>query len=246
SRWSGDIPEGEVYNDELTVFMDGNKTVTAHFVRQEFTLNITVDGEGTTDPTPGNNTFEYEDEVNLTATPAEGWRFSHWTGDVPEGEEYDDELTMIMAQNNTLTAHFEELLFVLEDLVLEVESTEGKDTLEVTITVSASNAGLLEGFIDVVVDDAVVYTLDIPAEGSAEHTFTHTFDEPGTYEIEFGELTETVVVEESFPLWIFPVIGIVIVLVLLVVYLVKNKGAPESTLSDEEEEDVITEEEVEL
>ncbi|MFO8110503.1 MAG: hypothetical protein R6U17_08320 [Thermoplasmata archaeon] len=84
-------------------------------------------------------------------------------------------------------------------------------------------------------DDAVVYTLDIPAEDSAEHTFTHTFDEPGTYEIEFDELTETVVVEESFPLWILPVIGIVVVLVLLVMYLVKNRGELGISLSDDEE-----------
>ncbi|MFO8109600.1 MAG: hypothetical protein R6U17_03625 [Thermoplasmata archaeon] len=148
-----------------------------------------------------------------------------------------------MDQNNTLTAHFEELLFVPENLVLEVEPTEGEEPLEVTLTVSARNAGLLDGTIDVVVDDAVVYTLDIPAEGSAEHTFTHTFDEPGTYEIEFDELTETVAVEESFPLWILPVIGIVVVLVLLVMYLAKTRGELGSSLSDDENE-IVPEENV--
>ncbi|MFO8110502.1 MAG: hypothetical protein R6U17_08315 [Thermoplasmata archaeon] len=44
--WSGDIPYGEDHNNEITVFRDGNKTITAHFERREFSLNISVEGDG--------------------------------------------------------------------------------------------------------------------------------------------------------------------------------------------------------
>ncbi|MFO7793046.1 MAG: hypothetical protein R6W73_08750, partial [Candidatus Saliniplasma sp.] len=63
--------------------------------------------------------------------------------------------------------------------------------------VSGENVGELDGSIDVIVDGTVEYTLEIPSERSAEHTFTYIFEEIGEYDIEFGHLTETVVVEED-------------------------------------------------
>lgn len=86
--------------------------------------------------------------------------------------------------------------FVPENLVLNVSPLSGEAPLEVTIFVSAENAGEEDGSIGVVIDGTVFYTLVVPAEGSAEHTFTHLFDLPGTYVIEFHDLTETVVVED--------------------------------------------------
>ena len=49
----------------------------------EFTLTVEVEGGGSVDP--GSGTFESDEEVRLTATPDEGWRFDHWEGDLTGG-----------------------------------------------------------------------------------------------------------------------------------------------------------------
>ncbi len=117
SHWSGDVPEDEEESDEITIFMDGDKTITAHFLREEYTLEITVEGEGVTDPPMGTHVYEYEDEVVVTATPATGWRFSHWSGDVLEGEEESDEITIVMDSDKNITAHFER---IYHNLILSI------------------------------------------------------------------------------------------------------------------------------
>ena len=85
----------------------------------------------------------------------------------------------------------------LIDHTLEVEPEEGVEPLEVDIEVSVENVGEESGSIDVIVDGTVEYTLDLPAEGSADNEFTYIFEEVGEYDIEFDHLTETVTVEEE-------------------------------------------------
>ena len=46
-------------------------------------LGITVIGQGTTTPPPGTYTVDDNDFVTVVATPAQGWRFVRWEGDVP-------------------------------------------------------------------------------------------------------------------------------------------------------------------
>ena len=64
-----------------SIIMNENKSVTAHFTRDEYTLTITTVGNGSVsrnNPGP----YHYGDVVQLTATPVTGWRFSNWTGDL--------------------------------------------------------------------------------------------------------------------------------------------------------------------
>lgn len=45
---------------------------------EQFTLTITVRGEGTTNPIPGSSSYNKDAEIELTAKPALGWRFERW------------------------------------------------------------------------------------------------------------------------------------------------------------------------
>jgi len=69
-------------------------------------LTIEVDGEGTVDPAEGTHEFEEDATVTLKAIPAEGWEFSHWTGEVTDTESSDT--TVLMDQDKSVTAHFTE------------------------------------------------------------------------------------------------------------------------------------------
>ena len=71
-----------------------------------YTLNVNVEGSGTVDIDPDQEAYENGTEVQLIATPDDEWSFSHWEGDVPE--KYEDEITVFMDENKTITAHFDE------------------------------------------------------------------------------------------------------------------------------------------
>lgn len=49
--------------------------------KQYYSLTITVIGEGSTTPGPGSSMWKAGDDVTITASPASGWKFDHWSGD---------------------------------------------------------------------------------------------------------------------------------------------------------------------
>ena len=79
SHWEGDL---EGTTNPATILVDSEKSVTAVFVKQEYALNIAVQGEGTVSIDPDQHIYHYGDAVTLEAIPAEGWRFDRWDGDV--------------------------------------------------------------------------------------------------------------------------------------------------------------------
>ena len=84
-KWTGDVSDPNSPN--TTVFMDGDQTITATFEEippNQYVLSITVtpQNSGTTDPSIGTHVYNEGAEVNITATPSEGYVFVSWTGDV--------------------------------------------------------------------------------------------------------------------------------------------------------------------
>ncbi|MFA4836280.1 MAG: Ig-like domain-containing protein [Dehalococcoidia bacterium] len=75
--WSGDATGTA---SPVNITMDGNKTVTATFTQNTYTLTTNVVGNGTI---TRNNTGPYHsgDVVQLTANAATSWTFSGWSGD---------------------------------------------------------------------------------------------------------------------------------------------------------------------
>jgi len=82
--WAGDTVETESTTTVLT--MDSNKTVVADFSQIMHTLTIEVNGSGSTTPAVGKYSYPKGTNVNITATPDDGWQFHGWTGDTIEME----------------------------------------------------------------------------------------------------------------------------------------------------------------
>ncbi|NBB76577.1 MAG: hypothetical protein GVY02_04285 [Bacteroidetes bacterium] len=124
-RWEGDL-SGSENPEQITISEE--KTVTAVFSRVEYTLDVSVQGEGTVSEEVSQNPnkdYAYETVVELTANPDEGWAFVRWEGDL-SGSENPEEITM--NSDKSVTAVFEEI--VAYDLNISIDG-EGSVSEEV-------------------------------------------------------------------------------------------------------------------
>lgn len=131
SGWSGDVEDN---SSEIEVKVDGPLEVTATFTRADFTLDLTVIGEGKIEQEvvqPRSLEYEYETVLKLTAIPDTGWIFSSWGGDA-EGD--NPEVIIEMDGNKDISATFERILYPLtveidgegrvDQRVLQAKSTD--------------------------------------------------------------------------------------------------------------------------
>lgn len=72
----------------------------------KYTLNIAAGAGGTIDPSPGIHTFCEETEVTIEAIPDADYGFSHWSGDVPQGFENNNPITITLDSDKSITANF--------------------------------------------------------------------------------------------------------------------------------------------
>ena len=78
ANWTGDLTGS---TNPASITINGNKSVTARFTQNEYTLTVSTVGNGSVsrnNPGP----YHYGDVVQLTATPVTGWSFANWTGDL--------------------------------------------------------------------------------------------------------------------------------------------------------------------
>ncbi len=98
---------------------------------------------GTTDPSPGSHNFSQSVEVTVRAIPERGWRFTHWSGDIPEERSEEQEITISMDADKTLTANFrileedeylgseKEIYGPGENITIEVKNDNSADNLPI-------------------------------------------------------------------------------------------------------------------
>jgi len=105
--WSGDVT-GTAKSVKITI--DGNKTLTANFQQNRYTLTTVVSpsGYGIVLRNPNKDTYTYGEQVTVTATetPPSGdnyYAFNGWTGSL---ESKSNIVTITMDDNKTLTANF--------------------------------------------------------------------------------------------------------------------------------------------
>ena len=98
---AGDVIHGSTTNPN-TIASDRDKTVTAVF-RKEYTLDLAVQGSGSTTPAAGTYTHLSGDEVSISTASGTGYLFSHWEGDTSGS---DDPLTVVMDNDKDITAIF--------------------------------------------------------------------------------------------------------------------------------------------
>lgn len=98
--WSGDLDGA---NGQTTLTVNGNKNVTATFVPLAPTLSINSNGNGTVTVSPLKETYQYKEQVTLTATAGEGWLFTGWSGDL-SGDATP--VTIELDSNKSIVANF--------------------------------------------------------------------------------------------------------------------------------------------
>ena len=96
-EWTGDLESTE---NPAEITIDASKTVKAVFVKKQFAVNITIEGEGggTVDEEvvtglKVDSKYEYGTELKLTAKPSAEWEFSSWKEDL-EGTENPQTITI--------------------------------------------------------------------------------------------------------------------------------------------------------
>jgi uncharacterized repeat protein (TIGR02543 family) len=100
SHWSGDLSGS---NNPENITIDGDKTVTAHFSINEYTITININGKGNVIKNPDYATYPYGTTVELTAIPDNGWLFDHWSGDINGNE---NPKSILIDGNKNVNANF--------------------------------------------------------------------------------------------------------------------------------------------
>ena len=102
ASWSGDA-SGATNPCSLTI--NGNKTVTANFTQNQYTLSVGVSpsGSGSVTKSPDKASYVYGDVVTLTPTPNTGYSLASWSGDISGST---NPYTLTVNGNKTVTANF--------------------------------------------------------------------------------------------------------------------------------------------
>jgi len=104
--WSGDLSGS---TNPATITMNGTKTVTATFSEipvTQYTLTVNKVGSGSVSLSPSGGVYDSGTSVQLTATPAAGYKFDGWSGDL-SGTTNPASITM--NSNKTVTATFSQI-----------------------------------------------------------------------------------------------------------------------------------------
>jgi uncharacterized repeat protein (TIGR01451 family) len=112
-NWGGD---GAGTDNPASIHIDGNKSVTANYSLNNYTLTITS-LNGTVSKDPDQATYHYGDSVQLTAAPEMGWSFVNWSGDEVGST---NSIQITIHDNTSITANYAQ-----NDYTLTIVSPHG-------------------------------------------------------------------------------------------------------------------------
>jgi len=101
------------------------------FGRYNLTMVVSPIGGGVTGPEKGSHTYDEETEVVISATPAAGYQFIKWTGDVTGSA---NPTTLTVDSDKTVTANFQ-----------AVTAVAAAETYTLTTAVDPANSGTVTG-----------------------------------------------------------------------------------------------------
>src|SRR6185369_17562509 len=78
-------------------------TITASFAPDQFTVNVTTNGNGTVTKNPNQATYDCGSKVTLSAQADAGWQFDGWSGDASGNA---NPLSVIVDGNKNIVANF--------------------------------------------------------------------------------------------------------------------------------------------
>lgn len=97
--WSGDIT-GDT--NPVTVVMDSEKNVTAHFIAQ-YSLSTSANPHAGGAISPEGGVYDDDTQLTVTAEPSSGYIFDSWSGDITGNS---NPVTVVMDSDKDITAHF--------------------------------------------------------------------------------------------------------------------------------------------
>ena len=99
--WSGDASGT---GNPLPILMDGNKSITATFAINTYSLTVASQGTGFVNVTPNQPLYDHGASVSLNAVPGAGYHFVSWTGGASGST---NPLSVVMDTDKDITAIFE-------------------------------------------------------------------------------------------------------------------------------------------
>lgn len=105
--WGGDLT-GNISPQSIT--MDGDKTITAAFIQNNYTITSDNIGHGTVLRNPDKPSYHYGDTVQFTAVPAMGWAFTGWSGNFTGSQ---NPLSVSIDGDVSVTAAFSQNAYVV-------------------------------------------------------------------------------------------------------------------------------------
>jgi len=111
--WTGDTATiADTLSANTTILMNDDYEITANF--SQTSLTIEVSGSGKVTPSVGSHTYPVGASVNLMATPADGWRFTGWTGDTAAiADNTSANTTILMDDDYSITANFNQTILTI-------------------------------------------------------------------------------------------------------------------------------------
>ncbi|RPH99398.1 MAG: T9SS C-terminal target domain-containing protein, partial [Calditrichaeota bacterium] len=138
-NWSGSVADPN--SATTTITMSGDRTITANFTPNRFTVSmaVTPQGSGSTVPSAGDTLVSAGDALTLVAKPAAGFRFAYWSGDA-SGEELRTTLQVTKAMQ--IIANFVELNeTITTPKIYAVTSAYKQQSVDFNVRNAVSNLG---------------------------------------------------------------------------------------------------------
>lgn len=196
NSWSGGVTNPS--SSSTTVTIDADKSVIANFIEISpviYTLTLTCEPNGggslTLSPTAEGNQYEAGTSVELTATPADGYVFDTWSGDLngstnPASVSMDSDKEVIA--NFVLPASEKPGDSSVSNLNISPEQVQPNQQVDITINVAnnGEKVGSYEGILYVNGQIEANQTVNISPGSTQTVVFSVTKAIPGTYTVSLG------------------------------------------------------------
>jgi len=108
-NWDGEVDE----ENGIVITVEGEVNLTVTFERIDYSLTITIEGEGEVVQeivsTPKSTEYPFETAVELTPVPSNGWKFVEWSGDVSST---DKVIQVTIEEDININVIFEPLFYI--------------------------------------------------------------------------------------------------------------------------------------
>jgi hypothetical protein len=164
-NWSGDLSGSA---SPATIVIDGNKTVTAAFTQNVYTLTVSTVGNGVVNLN-NSGPYHYGDVVQLTAVPANDWSFQYWSDGLTGSA---NPATLVISGDLSVIAHFT----TRPRLIMNPsDGTCRRFSENLAVQINVTNAGSVDDFRFEVHFNATL--LDVADVSWNAWTGTYTVDE---------------------------------------------------------------------